>query len=205
MSADDFATDGTQYEFAMGEVYGVRAWTVHPNGIGKGCGLHSLSWASTWAPGVNTARCFRRKKVHLGDRQCDCGCNAIVPQIRWDDDPCSGMDPACECGFYAYLDGSENDYLVWQTGPTVQGVIRAFGKVILGTKGFRAEKAEILAMVPAEASGDHNFGQYPEMPEILERLQTSYPGIPIFKTKEAMLREFPVTPPEQEDGEAQAA
>jgi hypothetical protein len=54
--------------------------------------------------------------------------------------------PSCQCGFYAYTDQQslvENSGL---DGTLVFGLVRAFGKVTQGTKGFRAEKAQVIAL-----------------------------------------------------------
>lgn len=58
-------------------------------------------------------------------------------------------DPRCTCGFYAYTSpealydnsrGAKGSYF---------GIIKAWGKVTQGTKGFRAEKAQIVGLTPA--------------------------------------------------------
>lgn len=54
--------------------------------------------------------------------------------------------PSCTCGFYAYhdLDAlAENAY-----DATFTGVVRVHGRIVVGEKGLRAEKAEIVALVP---------------------------------------------------------
>ena len=56
-------------------------------------------------------------------------------------------DPVCRCGFYAYTD--ENSLIrnsITDVDNTVFGIIRAWGHVTEGTKGFRAEHAEIIGM-----------------------------------------------------------
>lgn len=46
----------------------------------------------------------------------------------------------CGCGFWAYHDGSS-----YPAGP-VSGVIEGYGRVTIGPRGFRAEKARIVAL-----------------------------------------------------------
>jgi hypothetical protein len=54
--------------------------------------------------------------------------------------------PECTCGFYAYHSvaalnqNKYNDQWV--------GVIRAYGRIVIGEKGLRAQKAEVVALVP---------------------------------------------------------
>jgi hypothetical protein len=57
--------------------------------------------------------------------------------------PCSGPSPTstCHCGFYAKYQFDNLEYL------GVKGVVEASGRVFLGTEGFRAEKARVVALV----------------------------------------------------------
>lgn len=77
----------------------------------------------------------------------------------------------CTCGFYGYctpelIDTTYNSN-VW----TCCAVVEVWGKVILGTKGFRAEKMRILGVVPpsemrqkmAPLEGDYTFASYMRM------------------------------------------
>ena len=55
--------------------------------------------------------------------------------------------PACTCGFYAYTDwGSLHQNSLTSFEDYVFGLVRGYGHVTVGTKGFRAEKAEIVAL-----------------------------------------------------------
>jgi hypothetical protein len=51
----------------------------------------------------------------------------------------------CSCGYYAYYSESAKPSFY---GGTVGGIIRGSGKIVVGDKGFRAEKAELLALFP---------------------------------------------------------
>jgi hypothetical protein len=62
--------------------------------------------------------------------------------------------PTCTCGYYAYTDAEslyENSYDSSKNSsffgvPFVFGIIKASGHITQGTKGFRAEQAEIVAL-----------------------------------------------------------
>lgn len=54
----------------------------------------------------------------------------------------------CSCGFYAYFDGG-NDYHQSDDG-TVAAVVEGYGTCTLGDRGFRAEKARLLALIVPE-------------------------------------------------------
>lgn len=83
-----------------------------------------------WRPGENVAHCG------YADKEGICG------RVR------------CGCGFWAYHEGS-----VWQETPAY-GVIRGYGKTTIGTKGFRCEKAEIVALCLKERRRLGRFGKW---------------------------------------------
>lgn len=83
----------------------------------------------------------------------------------------------CSCGFYAYYEGS-NDY--YREG-MVMAIVKGTGELILGTRGFRAEKAEIVAL------------HIPNAVEDASAIVANYPSVPLFSSFEAMVAEFPPT------------
>lgn len=121
------------YELVMGSIYGARAWTIASNGT-----LYALhAGAFKWNPGVNEAHCFKT--------QMDYGYQDPKHKKLT-----HGLDQ-CSCGFYAYFDPSGPEMSRIKPGSSESfrhagGVIRATGKTVVGTKGFRTEKAEIVAL-----------------------------------------------------------
>lgn len=57
-------------------------------------------------------------------------------------------DPRCTCGFYAYTDAAalHSNSSRYAAVPSVFGIIKGYGLVTQGTRGFRAEKAEIVSL-----------------------------------------------------------
>lgn len=120
----------------------------------------------------------------------------------------------CKCGFYGYYTGS----LDWASNKTVSGIVEAFGKVELGPRGFRAEKAKILAIyIPPEAPHEgyiprkfHEAGlsmheafadlrpHTRAINQALTRIRDNYPAVPIYYDFELMLADFPVDEPRRE-------
>ncbi|WP_091232530.1 hypothetical protein [Microbacterium sp. 3J1] len=157
--------DGKQAEFAPGVVTGTRSFEVDK--LGR---LLGVAYRSVWTPGENVAKCMERGNpfmlYDLDDR----------PQVR---ESARSAHSIAECahGFYGYYEGS-NDY--YESG-RVMGVIEAYGETIIGSRGFRASKARIVALhIPSEIS----FGR--------RRLITrNYPGLAIFDSFDAMVAEFP--------------
>jgi len=76
-------------------------------------------------------------------------------------------------------------------------VIRGFGKVVLGTRGFRAEKAEILALY---VDAEELKRSQAKIADSLIRLQVerNY-GVPVFGEYVDMLEKFPPDLPEHND------
>jgi hypothetical protein len=152
--SDDYT--GPEHLLVPGTLRGYRAWIV---GGGK---LRSIIDREPWLVSGNTAMCRR----------------GIMPRITSLHD---APDSRCTCGFYAKhrLEGVERDY-----DPSIftYGSIRASGKVILGTEGFRAQHADIEALyVPWTPS--------PPSPDLLWHLQRI--NLPVFYNRDRFLAAFP--------------
>lgn len=96
----------------------------------------------------------------------------------------------CTCGIYAHYLPLES----YERGrENVFGVVEASGKILMGTKGFRAEKTKIVALSslgPSTrwfTSKEKTRGVYP--PSLVE--YCSHIGVPYFPTVAHMLYEFP--------------
>lgn len=124
----------------------------------------------------------------------------------------------CSCGFYAYHGAnSDSSY-----GGPLWGVVEGYGRVTIGSHGFRAQKAKILALAWKEpytklvtipgstsisvmatgSSGEQSLVYVP--PQIETRtiplkdffnLNNRYDSIPIFDSKELLLAEYPLYNP----------
>lgn len=108
----------------VGEVRGVRRFRVQNNET-----LTPLfGRPAPFRPGTNVAHCRAVMGPMLHHR---------------------GGRPApaeeCRCGFYAYYRDDLDDYQF--TFNTMQGVVEAWGKVITGNNGFRAENMRLVALV----------------------------------------------------------
>jgi hypothetical protein len=82
-------------------------------------------------------------------------------------------------------------------------VIEGYGRIVLGTKGFRAQKARIVALaLPEGPSAPDNARAHavpadgPLAPGDGARIRERYPDVAVFPREEAMLAAFPPT----EDG-----
>lgn len=153
-------------ELHLAPVYGARAWSV-----GKDGSLFGLVGRAkpelAWTNGENVARCaentlqiamiktsyaayraswlisnMRRKQ--LGYAPIDWEFGEEEPESARAE--CGLPFSACRHGFYAYFtptSARENSF----AGPSdIEGVIAATGRIDVGTKGFRAERAEVKAL-----------------------------------------------------------
>lgn len=166
----------TGWEFVPGAVQGLRGWDVDSYGR-----LYSLSFRYVWTPGENVSECKERYSC-TDLRHCSSG-----------------------HGFY----GFHNHKQSFKSGEIgyarVYGVIRGYGKTVVGTKGFRSEKAEIVALYASPwqfkwrwffmstRRNDYTrfwFGRL----RTIKRLRELYPGVKIYRFKWWMLRQYPPTP-----------
>ena len=137
-------------EYAVGDVIGARFFKVSKKG--RLTGISRTGYAYT--PGENIAKCetwslpselqpegfddliWPEKQAHLDKWKADHNVFGCKEHGFW--------------GLYAdeWMDSS------WADDDNLVGIIRAYGEVQIGTKGFRAEKAEIIAM-SFEQQGDY--------------------------------------------------
>lgn len=193
------------YDFTAGSVRGLRAFKV--DSLGR---LTGWSFKAVWTPGENVAECRQKDSgwgwvpPFLGGtitlttdptstrRWYAAGgvpttytvkdAPAIEPPAEPAENPPHDL-ATCQCGFYAYYEGS-NDYAV--NKGTVSAVVEGYGKTVIGSRGFRCEKAKIIALhLPS--------GTKAKVPaHLLERVRSNYPNVPVFAKRKAMLAEFPL-------------
>lgn len=165
--APDNKFTGLPFDLAIGEVYGLRVWRVDSHGRLR---ARRNTAAPAWRPGTNEARCY--------------GGNVS----REHDTP----DENCTCGFYAY---TEKDHVEIQMtgageGPYIPGVVKGTGRTLLGTQGFRCEKAEIVAIQSPAGAGEG--GKSSAGRKLADRLAVVYPAIPQLGTRAKLMEFAPV-------------
>lgn len=167
-------------DFAIGSVCGFRRWKVDATGV---LAPVTYSGSGVWGPGENVSTC----SCHPSDSQ--------VPKVEGEDykerheraaawrESASFAD--MKCGFYAYFDGCD-DGGYGSTDPGVCGVIEGYGEVLIGTKGFRAKKARILALAVPDFQGIWKLDEF-----VVNKIRANYPKVPLFASELAMRAEFP--------------
>lgn len=168
--------------FAVGTIVGRRTWFVDDYGRLRGVHQRRL-----WRPGVNKAECL---------------CPAAVQAEA----PLGGPGRiGHRCGFYAYTNGplefryspltpptaaaSPFAALLGTAGPSVPnlgGIVEGWGSVTVGSRGFQASRAKVVAFVGSSLPADDH-----RWPAIMR----NYPDVPIFPKWKRALAEFPLTNP----------
>lgn len=133
-------TDCTGYEFAAGSIKGLRGFAV--DSLGRLSGVHH---SMIWKPGENVAHCASATEPDP-DHPAEPGTAEADVWKRHRPGRCD--DDAHGCGLWAYHDGT-----AYEAGD-VHGVIEGYGRTTVGTKGFRCEKARIVALCLPETTSD---------------------------------------------------
>jgi hypothetical protein len=166
--SSDYGDRDGEREVVPGVLRGYRAWRWDEGS------LAACNWGTRWTSGRNEAVCYKTSAC-----PCDsCKAGLVIQQAN----PHLVVPEAeCACGIYAKHLPGNYDYR-----GLVIGVIKAYGKVILGTKGFRAQYAEIEALA---IRYDQLSSGYSDLVETLTQYQ-----VPIFVTEYEMVEKFPPIP-----------
>jgi hypothetical protein len=154
----DSSCDGQKPTY-LGSARGRRSFYLDENGV-----LRGVTYRAPWVDGENVAECMVTRQVDPMAPLRNTWCSSSMPpyttsgvafdadaskppevQQGYEWDRCDGLDPECGCGFYAYHSGDVY-YATAGPGCRVQGIIEAYGRMVLGTKGYRAQKARIVAI-----------------------------------------------------------
>lgn len=152
--------DFNEKPLVIGKVYGLRSFRPMENGEIKPISMMAVQSGFIWKEGINEAFCTTGKH-----------------------------DPAvkdCHCGFYAFTNKNNTEHREYSY---VQGVIEAWGTLVLGTKGFRAQKARILVLVEPDDDIILNKTVISRFNKVKRNLK----NIPIVNSLEVALAEFPLS------------
>jgi hypothetical protein len=182
-----------EFEFAAGVVRGVRNWSMpappfhlnpHAAGNWSPRGLRGAA-GHRWTSGVLEAACMHDIRHR--------------PPVEFD--PLSGT--ACGCGIWAYWNMSYAPKAAKTSAETVPvaGIIEGTGRIISGDRGFRCQRAVIVALAPAFIVRAEHTGFLSPDADLLEaqaradawlgviqvRLEIMYPHVKVFATVPGML------------------
>lgn len=200
-----FAGSGTKdFEFAAGSVIGYRWWQLDAPNLRLDPLTADRHWnprpligaaGAMWMPGVNHAVC-----KYVDEHK---------PPVEVD-----AAGRGCGCGFWAYWQPQEHD--LGRNSLPVLGVIEGTGRTLIGPRGFRSQKARIIALhlpfqiVPeVRRAGWYDAFSEPEavsvseaeldrsaawMAVIEDRLAQMYPDARIFSERKALIAAYPPDP-----------
>lgn len=120
-----------------GHIVGLRAFRLSRHGV-----LSSPIRGGRIEPGENLAYC----PLKAGD--------LTLTNRGWMFDEHQVAERRCFCGFYGYWDGS-NDLMDASLNARVAAVVKAYGTVTIGERGFRASKMEVLGVTFQANSARH--------------------------------------------------
>lgn len=136
-----------------GSILGLRSFRVTDDGVLTGV-MHQQC---RFGPGVNEAICLNVLSRYVSAAMA----RIMRKKFGWPDPverPHQAAEKGCTCGFYAYFDGSNDYALYWRlermfhSAPAgFTGIIEGTGLVTVGSRGFRAEKARLVALVVPDA------------------------------------------------------
>lgn len=164
--------------WGLGVCRGVRAFMLTDDGW-----LTGHYYRQLYLPGVvNTAQCRRDGGYKAFPSKVDSDTRA--PMLADESDYPEFTKEhmlECNCGFYAFYNQS-NDYNPFSKPNLglVSGVVEGFGQVLVGPRGFRAQR---LMMVALHIPKDYP----PQFEEVIQR----YSSVPMFSNAYDMVAEFP--------------
>lgn len=183
-----------------GVLRGYRTWETrwHDDLAWSPTGLFSLSFDAAWDVTME-AECLRE----VPDTNCDC--DACLGAREWgifNKHAGIAPDSSCRCGIYAWYDFANADPTSLPIVAGYVGVVEASGKILMGTKGFRAQRARIIAVAPYwnERYTTNRFMEKEQVDTMLRdvrdrqasvREKCGHLGIAVFPTVPLMQAEFP--------------
>lgn len=123
-----------------------------------------------WGFGEQPAQC-------LTSRACSCVICSFYNYRRAERPVHSAPDAGCECGFYGWYSPVDSRL---QLG-SVFGAVEVTGRVLMGTHGFRAERARVLGLVIESATLGAQV--------LRQRAEVSL--VPVFSSRAALLEQLP--------------
>lgn len=177
--------------FALGMVRGLRSFMVAPDGRVTGC-----MFRQAWTPGENRAVCHRGY-VNPWDERFVGVMRPETFEGRPDPNDREHEFRECSCGWWAYW-GERNTYA---GEGRVAGVIEGYGRTIVGSRGFRSARARIAALTIPEGVSPFSLAvsflslfdapKAPSFSEIGALVSAQYPGVPVYRSVDAMVVDFP--------------
>jgi hypothetical protein len=117
----------------------------------------------------------------------------------------------CTCGYYAYYDierEHSRGYDPFSESSCIRAIIEGYGLVTVGTRGFRAQKARLVALIgqrseePLARLVVDDGVERVEMEQGIPAELEAYYNVPVYPTVEAAVSEYPLVAPEEPEKES---
>lgn len=139
-------SDFSSRPFVAGSLIGLRSFSVDDDGV-----LVGPAYPDPFLPGENQAQCYSsigwRVQMRAFERSLARIAGSQIPEpLTLVPSEKKGHQPGglrCSCGFYAFFDGSNT----YELSTRVTAIIEGYGVCSVGDRGFRAEKARLVALV----------------------------------------------------------
>ena len=181
---DEFTGD---VNLGVGELYGIRKWKLTEDGI-----LRSYSYDFQWNGTTNTAECL---KFHKALQE--------VPTMKGMEHPVPMKE--CSCGFWAYYDPNGQYMSTVGTDTNAlfafEGIVKSWGKVIAGPRGFRAQYAKIVAICVQFPVATNVYSLTSEKKQLRASVLRDliginhYPNLDIVAKRTELLDKYPLSKP----------
>jgi len=162
----------------LGAAYGMRHFRLDQDGY-----LVGLTYRTRWVNGVNQAECYNPRRGAVK------AAGEYKPATPGPEDRSHSM-LECGCGWWAYF-GVGEEWNIYGSGDTMSmcGVVRMWGRSVIGTLGSRSLFAQIVALVEPHASQL----RYPLFYNAFRRLPQHYSNITWHATRADMLKAWPLS------------
>ena len=175
--SDDF----NERPLVAGSLIGVRAFNVQA-GL-----LVSPARPTIFRPGENVAVC-KRTDLEWAIARWDAAIRKAykLPPVAILPNGHAGGSIDCSCGFYAYTDTGRN---IWLMARSVAALIEGYGRATVGSRGFRVEKARLVALI------DPLSMFWPALTgEDFSEVRANYPDVPVYASQDEAIAAHPLTP-----------
>lgn len=176
---------------APGVVRGTRSFSVDAYGR-----LTGVTHRQVWTPGENNAECRKRDDpygqftISISSMATSYiyGNGGVIDGRRngkqqtsppESEKPLEHTYAECACGFYGYFDGSDD----FHDEKRVSAVVEGYGETVIGTRGFRAKKARIVALTVREGLDELTES-------MVRKVRRNYRDVPTFDSFDVMVAEF---------------
>ncbi|AKU15781.1 hypothetical protein [Luteipulveratus mongoliensis] len=167
-------------------LYGAGGYSIHTTP--PPTSSSTRFWSSSW-PSSRTSPAALRQQADQAQRRAQALIDAEQAENAEESmHTVAALD--CKCGFYAYFDGSADYYeTARDEGVALAAVIEGYGVCTTGSRGFRASKARIVALIVPPAYIEDDLRTSIRVRKVLR----NYPDVPVYASDTEAIAAHPLT------------